>query len=372
MNTPFVVKPLQEFKSKFKLFGKTPNPNTIIEINNLLASKPVTDIKIKDVQSIVFKYRINLKRHFPDDIRNFYETYFEHCLDDKYLSDEEVQELVHLKRILTLNDKDVDSIHNKIAGKIYKKAVDEALDDNVLEPEEKAFLESLQKDLRLNSSIADKIYNDTAGNILQNLIDEALEDVLLTPEEEMEISELAGNLDIDYRADKKTHQELEKFKLFWQIENGNMPELNVNYELDADEKCYFKTNIDWMEEHNPVEKPYYRGAEMNEKIASGIYWKAGKLGSYELPSDVWHPLDQGRLFITNKRLIFAGKNEKVEIPLEFITDFESFNNGVEIKINKETLHPFLRFEKNIDLFSIILGNAIINNENGFSNDGSDE
>ena len=51
MNTPFVVKPLQKFKAKFKLFGKDPNPNAIVEINNLLASKSVTDIKIKDVQA---------------------------------------------------------------------------------------------------------------------------------------------------------------------------------------------------------------------------------------------------------------------------------------------------------------------------------
>jgi len=372
MNTPFSEKPLVEYKAKFKLFGSTPNPNAIIELNNLLASKMITDVSIKDVQTIVFKYRVNLKRHFLSEIKQFYKEYFEHCLDDKFLSDDEVHELVHLKRILTLNDKDVNEIHNEVAGNIYQKAVDEALDDQLLEADEKVFLTNLQKDLRLNPSIANKIYQETASSILNKLIDDALDDVLLTPEEELEISELAGNLNIDYKDNKHTFQELEKFKLFWQIENGDMPIINTEIALLAQEKCHFKTSIDWMEEYNPIEKPYYRGAEINQKIASGIYWKAGKLGAYELPKNVWRTLDKGLLLVTNKRLIFIGLNEKIEISLESITDFEAYNNGIEIKINNQTLHPFLRFSKNIDLFSIIFGNAIIYNEKGFSNDGKDE
>jgi len=370
MNTPFVEAPLQEFKTKFKLFGKKPNPNAIVKLNNLLASKAVLDVTIKDVQSIVFEYRVNLKRNFPDDIRGFYQTYFEHCLDDKFLSDEEVKELIHLKRILTLNDKDVEIIHNKVAGRIYQKAVDDALEDNVLEPEEKAFLESLQKDLRLKSTVADKIYTDSASTILNNLIDEALEDVLLTPEEEMEISELAGKLHIDYTTDKHTSQELEKYKLFWQIENGDLPVLQLNYELQEEEVCHFKMTVNWMEEDAVVSEGMRSSAEMNEKIASGIYWKTADLGSYELASDQWKMPEQGTILITNKRVVFFAENNFfTEIPLEYISDFIAYNNGVELYINKDALHPFIKFEKNIDLFSIILGNAILNNENGFSNDG---
>jgi len=372
MNTPFVEAPLQEFKKKFKLFGKKPNPNAIVKLNNLLASKAVLDVTIKDVQSIVFEYRVNLKRNFPDEIRNFYLTYFEHCLDDKFLSDDEVKELLHLKRILTLNDKDVEIIHNQVAGKIYKKAVDEALEDNLLEPEEKAFLESLQKDLRLKPTVANKIYTDSASTILNNLIDEALEDVLLTPEEEMEISELAGKLNVDYKADKQTQQELEKYKLFWQIENGELPELKVDYEFEEGESCHFKVSVDWMEKASNAPKLSRSGAVMNEKIAGGIYWKTANLGAFELDAAAWNTTDNGTLLITNRRLLFVGKKEIKVFPLEFISNFSSFNNGVELHINKENIQPFIKFEKNIDLFSIIFGSVILNNENGFSNDGEIE
>ncbi len=372
MNTPFVEAPLQEFKTKFKLFGKKPNPNAIVKLNNLLASKAVLDVTIKDVQSIVFEYRVNLKRNFPDDIRGFYQTYFEHCLDDKFLSDDEVKELIHLKRILTLNDKDVEIIHNQVAGKIYQKAVDEALEDNVLEPEEKAFLESLQKDLRLKSTVANKIYTDSASTILNNLIDEALEDVLLTPEEEMEISELAGKLNVNYKADKQTQQELEKYKLFWQIENGELPELQPDYTLPEGEICHFKVSVDWMERVNDTSKSTRGGAEMNEKIASGIYWKTTNLGGFELETAAWNTVDDGILYVTNKRILFVGQEGEKDFPLEFISNFTCFNNGVEVYVNKENSHPFIKFEKNIDLFSIIFGNVILNNENGFSNDGDIE
>ncbi|MFK7899750.1 MAG: hypothetical protein AB8B61_03220 [Cyclobacteriaceae bacterium] len=372
MSDAFIKKPLgPPIKGGFKLFNKKPDPNTIIEINNLLASKEINKIGVSEIQKIVFKYRVNLKRHFLTDIKGFYQQFFEHCLDDHYLSDEEMVELRHLKRILTLNDREVDEIHNTIAGNVYQKAVDEVLEDSVLDPEEKAFLEKLQKDLRLDSKFADKLYKEKANEILQKLVDEALEDVLLTPEEEAEIAELSKNLDIEFAADEHTQQELEKYKLFWQIENGDMPELKANIELDKGEKVHFRTQINWMAHEPTGEKMKYRGAEMNEKIANGIYWKMGKLGENPIEGDDWNVLDEGKLYITNKRLIFIGNGE-AEIPLEYISDFSAFSNGIEVQMYREDTDGFFNFERNIDLFCMILGNAIMMNENGFSDDGSGE
>ena len=42
-----------------------------------------------------------------------------YCLKDKHLSNQEIDELKYLKEILTLNDIDVEKIHNDVSGKIY-------------------------------------------------------------------------------------------------------------------------------------------------------------------------------------------------------------------------------------------------------------
>ena len=146
-----------------RLFNKKPKENAVIEINNLFSeSNCIKDITIEDIHSIAEKYNVKLLKEFHEDLELFYRIYLKHCLSDKKLSDDERDDLLHIKNIFNLNDKSIESIHNDIAGLIYKTSVEKVISDGRVDLDEKEFLIKLKNDLALPTNIADNIYNSSA------------------------------------------------------------------------------------------------------------------------------------------------------------------------------------------------------------------
>ncbi|MBY0425862.1 MAG: hypothetical protein K2Q22_09515, partial [Cytophagales bacterium] len=118
--------------------------NAVVEINNLLVTQKLLDVKIEDIQRIAHKYKINIKKDFRDEWFKLYKTYLKHCLTDRFLSEEELIDLRHLKGLLILTDKEITGLHNEIAAEIYREEMDAALVDGKIDDHEKEFLKKLQ------------------------------------------------------------------------------------------------------------------------------------------------------------------------------------------------------------------------------------
>jgi flavin-binding protein dodecin len=88
---------------------------------------------------------------------HLYRRFFEHCLIDHALSEEEGDDLRHLRAILHLADSDARRIHDEIAGQVYGSAVDKVLEDQVLDPDEEEFLNQLRSELALPDKLADAL-----------------------------------------------------------------------------------------------------------------------------------------------------------------------------------------------------------------------
>ena len=80
-----------------KLFKQFPQENAVIELNNLLATKAITEISQSEIQEIEKKYELNLYKEFRLNIEEFYTVYLNYCLADKVLNEQELKELNHLK-----------------------------------------------------------------------------------------------------------------------------------------------------------------------------------------------------------------------------------------------------------------------------------
>ncbi|RKY87112.1 hypothetical protein DRQ09_04965, partial [candidate division KSB1 bacterium] len=252
---------------------------------------------------------------------------------------------------------DVNVIYKKVTEKVYKTEVEKAIKNGRLEQDEKEFLEKLKSNLKLSDNVASKIYKEGAEKLIRKFINNAISDERLSPDEEKELNAIAESLNIDLKLDYPTRAVLDKYKLLWKIENEEIPAIDVDIKLQKKEKCYFYTRVNWYEQRKITKRIKYSGPTLRIKIAKGLYWRTGNLGFQTISENQWRKLDSGDLFLTNKRLIFLGNNGNKTIKLNKIIDFESFSNGVEIK--KETgRNPFLEFDKNIDIFSIILGRAI--------------
>lgn len=342
-----------------KMLGQKPKENALIEINNLLAEKDLRLITVDEIHNITNKYGVNLISDFGEDTFIFYRNYLTSCLEDKFLSEEEIEDLKNLKKILGLSDKDVNQIHAEMSGSIYKDAVDKVIEDGELDEQERVFIEKLQKDLNLSDEIASNIYQQRGEELIKNMMSNAISDSKLNPKEEKELYEIAKNLNAEIKMDSATKSSLEKYKLYWKIENDEMPELaDHKLAIPRSEKVYFKTNSIWFEN---IDESLTIDASPNTlsiKIAKGLYWrKANEEENIKNLDKNWKAQDEGNLYLTNKRILFKGKNGDKIILLSRIIDFSVFANGIEIQREGGKI-PFLKLENTSDIFAMLLGKSI--------------
>lgn len=340
-----------------KVLGKKIKENALIEINNLLAEKELKTITVEDVYAIANKYGVNFHTDYDHEIADFYKEYLKSCLEDKFISNEELEDLRHLKYILEINDKVIESIHQDLAGLIYKREVEKVIHDGELDEEERLFIEKLQNDLKLPKDVANKIYQQSGQELIRNFMNSAIADAKLTPDEERELYAIAKNLNAELKFDEATKSDLEKYKLYWQIENDDMPELVVDINIPRSEKCYFHIKGSWSENNKDLSSKTLVSSNLSLKIAKGIYWREPNKQNKNLLEDGWEEADTGDIYLTNKRILFKGNKGDKVLLLSRIVDFYVFKNGIEVD-KEDDKSPFLKFDKSTDIFAMLLGKAV--------------
>ncbi len=341
-----------------KMLGQRIKENAIVELNNLLADHELQEVTLEQVYAIADKYGVNFKTDYNQEITDFYKSYLNSCLSDKVISDKELTDLKELKRILQINDKQVEEIHRELAGKIYKAEVDKVINDGELDEAERAFIEKLQNDLKLPQEVAQNIYLTSGQELIRNFMNNVISDAKLSPDEEKELNAIAKNLQTDFKMDVATKNDLDKYRLYWQIENDEMPELQVDINIPRTERCYFVAqNAQWFEQTSETPAKVNSNSALSLKIAKGLYWRNPAQDNKKLENSAWQSIDVGVVYLTNKRVLFKGSKGDKIILLNRVIDFAVFSNGMEIE-KGEGKNPFVQFEGNMDIFGMLLGKAI--------------
>ena len=230
-----------------KLFKQQPIENAIIELNNLLATKEINEISATLVNDISLKYKIDVVSEFPKNILESYAAALKNYLQNNRLSDDEVEKLETLKQIFRLTDFQVENIHEHLAGKIYEDVYKSSISDGRLSDEKNKFLENLQKDLKLPNSVEKRISEDVRTSYLNNYVQKAVLDQRLSPTESTEIEAITKSLNINVTIDSNNRAMLDRYKLYWVLENGEIPTIETGLNLQRGEACYFKTYAHWYE-----------------------------------------------------------------------------------------------------------------------------
>jgi hypothetical protein len=341
-----------------RLFGLRLPQNAAIEVNNLLAaSERVADVKLEDIDQALKPYRMDIAARLPEETRALFGKFVKHVLADMALSDEEAGDMVHLKLLLGMTDSEARDIFNKAAGRIYKAGVDSALADGRVTDEEWAQLDALRDRLGITDDLARSIYTSEAHKFVQNAWEKAISDQQLSPEEDEELVAITKSLGVSLQMDKGTRVTLDKYRFFWQIANGDVPTIDPGINLQKKEVCYFATEAEWFEPRTIRKRIRYAGPTARIRIAKGIYWRMGDLALQPVTEDIMAPIDEGRLFLTNKRLIFLGSRGNKSIRLQKILDFTPYQNGIDLQKDAGK-SPFLQFSFNVDVFAALLGRAI--------------
>lgn len=336
-----------------RLFGQHPEENAVIELNNLLAARPIKEIRVNDIAQIEEQYKISLEKEFSLNLQEFYAVYLNQCLQDKILSDEELDELKHLKKILALDDKIIANIHSKIGGLVYKQSFEKAVSDGRLTKTEEAFLDKLETDLCLPKALTDKISSETRQTFISNYLHTVIQDQRFSPNEEKEIRAISNSLNIELKIDGKTKQILEKLKLYWALDNLELPVVEVDIVLQKNEKCHIRIeNVKWYEIRSVRQKTVSKGPS-NFRGAKEFYLNSSSYKSRSYNTGQMKLINTGNVYLTNKRIIFTGNEKNSNIRLEKILNIIPYSDGVEI--GKETgKSPILHLLGRSDVFCMIL------------------
>ena len=341
-----------------KLFGRKPKINAVTEIRNLIADKGVKNIDPEEIEEIAGRYNVRVSRKFPKELKNIYREYMENCLIDLKLSGDEVKALKRLRTLLDLDEQDAVKIRDQVASKHYRESMDKVLQDANISKEERNFLQELQNCLKLPADMADRIEKEAKTHKIKSVLKDTVKDKRLSPEEEEELYTLADNLNIELSFKEKTRKALQRYKLYWLVEKGSIPEIDVGIKLYKKEKCYYVAPANWYVRKKRTKRLRYSGPTARIKLARGIYWRMGDLGLQTVSQEEWEKVDEGEFFVTSHRLIFKGQKENTMIRLNRILDFELYENGVEIQKGRGK-NPFFAFEpEDPRLFALILNRAI--------------
>lgn len=331
--------------------------NALAEINNLLATKVLLDIKIEEIQRIASRYKVNLKKEFGSEWLDFYRVYLSHCLTDKYLSDEELADLKHLKYLLTLTDREIDNLHKEIAGEIYREELELAMSDGRISEEERSFLKKLQADLHITEDMERKIFQESAFDIVRKFLRGVMSDRRLAPDEEEELGAIAGSFGITLEFTENTKRLLDKYRFFWQIENNQIPEIFVPIQLNEGEKCYYYSEAQWHCTRRPSANVDTTDLEIRIKIAKGIYYTLLNPHKFELRTDSFECAGEGLIYITNQRLFFRNKHQEKEFQLEELCDLQPYTNGIQF-LTHDGYTVFLELTENVDVLLMLTGKAV--------------
>jgi hypothetical protein len=244
-----------------------------------------------------------------------------------------------------------------VTGEIYKENYVEAVSDGRLSDEERHFLENLQNDLFLPEELENKISDEVRSNYMNNFVGKILEDQQLSPDELAEMDAISKNLNFDVSLDKKSKTVLERFKLYWVLENGDIPTINTALNLQNGEVCYYKSEADWYLQKKVARKEKTGKSDGNARIMKGIYYKIGSAGTNLVAKKELKLLSTGTLYLTNKRLIFVVKEKESVIMLDKMLSFTPYYDGVCIEdVTGE--NPTLIINNNIEMFCIIMSRLL--------------
>ncbi|MGJ7032815.1 hypothetical protein [Niabella hirudinis] len=348
----YEIQPLIARSVMQKLFKQHPDDNAVIELNNLLATQSIYTISSGDLEQLNQKYKLNLKREYRLNLEEFYAVYLNHCLSDRRLDDEELHDLNHLKLLFELDDKTVDKLHVKLGEKMYKQSFSEAVADGNLSDEEKTFLSALENTLKLPKELADKIAFEVKKNFVNDFVSKIVSTNSLSPKEEQELEQIARNLNVQLKADEQTHYHLEKLKQYWVLENLPLQTMEPDIVIQKSELCYLQVlNVNWYEP---------RGSRSNNPRYPSIfssntktYVGPGRNQSRPQNAEALRLINDGALYLTNKRIIFTHGWNKSIIRLNDISRTQPFAEGVEIyKYNGKNI--VLQMGQNADVFAMIL------------------
>jgi len=242
------------------------------------------------------------------------------------------------------------------ASEIYSGAVESVIADGETTEAEVEYLRGLASTLDVLEAEAISIYGAAVQRVFNDEARRALEDGMLSPEEDAVLERLFKRLKVQATFDADTKSVLASARTAWEINHGQLPEIDAPVALQRNEVAYAVVNAAAYEQRTRTTSIRYGGPAVRIKIMKGVSYRAGGYRVGRSTEDYEHLIGRGPLVVTNKRLIFAGDARSMSPRLDSILQIESYSDGVAIV--RSTGKPLtFRFENDDPWFGAILQRA---------------
>lgn len=308
--------------------GRRTDARTAVE--SLFAAKSPEWVSATDVSRVVQEAKIT-GRAARELLTDVWAKAVASFLADDLISDAETTYLRCLRSPLGVTDREVAEIERELVHPKYKKAVEQVLSDGRLTPAEKAALRQFANDLRLGEEAQRAVLEPAAQAALTRAADHAAADERLSPNEEQALHALAQEMGVPLELDAQRRTQLERMALFWRIENGQAPEYAVPISLQRGEKCHFAGSASWHELRTKTVRVNYSGFSTSIRICKGVRYRAGTITPQRVTRDELTFIDDGTLYITNKRVIFDGQKKNSAIRYSALIGMQMYADGIALE-----------------------------------------
>jgi hypothetical protein len=348
---PFVPRPLEEPGLFGRLRKKPPAGNALVEVNNLLASG-ILKAAASDVEAVNARYGFDVRERFHSECIDYYRTCLTHYMSDDVLSDECRHQLDHLKSLLSISDDAAASVQSAVLRSRFDNAVIKAFAAPSRSIDRDGLMATGQA-LGLTDRESEEVYDRHARAVLNQLLDAFIQDQRWSPDEERQFLQMAEVHGITPNFSPGIREELDRYRLYWEIEEGMLPEIAVDITLQRGESAHFGAMVEWFEYRTQTKRINYGGPTARIKIAKGVYYRMGSVNVQRVTEEVMQHIDSGAVYITNKRIIFVGGKKNTNIRINRILGFNIYQNGIDV-VKDSGRNPFLAMDQNVDVCGLVL------------------
>ncbi|MBO0953225.1 hypothetical protein [Fibrella forsythiae] len=349
-STIFEARPLVEQSLMQRILGQRPSQNAVIELNNLLATQPIESITPADLTAIEAKYGLQLNQ-YQLNLEEFYAVHLNYRLGAPQLRLEELSDIVHLQTIFQLPISSVQQLHSLIGEGVYRRQVEQAIQYGYINEADKEALAKLSQWLSLTTEAADRIYSDVCQSFLSSLVDELGAKARLSPDNLRRLNKVSQGFGVKPSAQIK--QIMDRYGRYWTIESMPLPVLEVGIPLQKSERCFFQTSeVNWFEERATIRRANYTDHYEQYQSFDSVDLDSVKVPVQKDTFAILKLIHTGRLYLTNKRLLFESREKTTVIKFESIYAIKTYKQGLLIRkaTGKDVL---LLMAQDADRFTLI-------------------
>jgi hypothetical protein len=336
---------------------RRPRPDLAAQaLQHLLAQRDPTRISPSDISTLLLEYDV-AGPAARSVLVQMWRRVLEVFLSDDAFSDREIAYLEALREAFALTEQEVQASEREVVHPRYAVALRDALADARLRDDERASLARLAKQLRLPESVQGELYQRSTRALMDGLLKSSVADRRLSPEELHQLAAVAQHLGVTPDFDKATEAMLDRYALFWRIENGDLPSVVVEKApLEGGETCHSITPAERYERRSDAGGPETEGI-VSVRIARGVYYRVGSVSGARMNRIPLRRVDAGQLLVTNQRVLFEGPQGSMAWRLRDIACYQVYADGIILE-PRSGPGPSFTLDGDVELSAVILGAAL--------------